>query len=353
MPRYTVKKRADRPDGPYYLFWVENGRQLKRSLGVFEREHAQAIADRENYEDGERRAFGRTTAEDNVTFAAASLAYIDAADSEKERFGRGRFLRKPIELMGDLRARDVDEETVKKHAHAAYPWQSPSTRRRQFYTPSIAVLKHAAKRGWCQPPAIDRPKEPEGRIEFVTPDEAAAIIQSASPHAAPIFEFGFGTGARASDVARLQASDVRLNYASATIRKSKNGKDRRVDLPPRLVAALANAGLPSHGAAFRTPKGNAYIVRAQTGGLFNDALATACKRAGIRIITFHTLRHSWATWFADQSKDLLRLKRLGGWSSFEMVERYAHEAPPGIGLDAARLGWNFVPISSQLNERVG
>jgi integrase len=56
---------------------------------------------------------------------------------------------------------------------------------------------------------------------------------------------------------------------------------------------------------------------------FNKAL----DRAGLEDVTFHTLRHTFASWAVQRGVPLVVLKELGGWQSLEMVTRYAHLSP--------------------------
>ncbi len=51
------------------------------------------------------------------------------------------------------------------------------------------------------------------------------------------------------------------------------------------------------------------------------------KRAGIENFTWHGLRHTWASWHVQSGTPLNVLQQLGGWSSYDMVLRYAHLAP--------------------------
>src|ERR1700722_11524451 len=50
----------------------------------------------------------------------------------------------------------------------------------------------------------------------------------------------------------------------------------------------------------------------------------ALKRAKIENFRWHDLRHTWASWHVQNGTSLQELQQLGGWTSFEMVLRYAH-----------------------------
>ncbi|WP_278043847.1 tyrosine-type recombinase/integrase [Legionella beliardensis] len=54
------------------------------------------------------------------------------------------------------------------------------------------------------------------------------------------------------------------------------------------------------------------------------AWSKALKRAGIKNFRWHDLRHTWASWHVQNGTSLQELQQLGGWSSFDMVLRYAH-----------------------------
>lgn len=56
--------------------------------------------------------------------------------------------------------------------------------------------------------------------------------------------------------------------------------------------------------------------------------------------TPHVCRHTWATWFNAQTRDVLRLKDEGGWKSNEW-QRYTKLGTPQLGEDARKRGWNF------------
>jgi len=50
------------------------------------------------------------------------------------------------------------------------------------------------------------------------------------------------------------------------------------------------------------------------------------RAAGIEDFRWHDLRHTWASWHVQNGTPLYALQEMGGWSSVEMVRRYAHLA---------------------------
>jgi integrase len=84
----------------------------------------------------------------------------------------------------------------------------------------------------------------------------------------------------------------------------------------------------------------------------------ALKRAGITNFRWHDLRHTWASWHRQRGSPLDRLKELGSWKSFEMVERYArlsaeHLAPHANALPSLTTPPPDLEVTSQLRHSGG
>jgi integrase len=63
----------------------------------------------------------------------------------------------------------------------------------------------------------------------------------------------------------------------------------------------------------------------------------ALVKAEITDFRWHDLRHTWASWHAQQGTPMLVLQALGGWASASMVNRYAHLAAEHLSPYADRL----------------
>lgn len=61
-----------------------------------------------------------------------------------------------------------------------------------------------------------------------------------------------------------------------------------------------------------------------------------CKEADLPNVTFHTMRHSWASWHIQAETPIKLLQELGGWATLEMPLRYAHLSPGHLASYADR-----------------
>lgn len=74
----------------------------------------------------------------------------------------------------------------------------------------------------------------------------------------------------------------------------------------------------------------------------------ALKRAGIENFRWHDLRHTWTSWHVQNGTSLQELQQLGGWTSFNMVLRYAHLNSDQLQNAAERItGTNLVHLPLQ------
>jgi integrase len=231
----------------------------------------------------------------------------------------------------------IDQDALDRGARILFPTASAATRNRQFYTPVSAVLHHAARRGWCARPMIERPEPARERVRWITIEEADRLIGAMADHMQPLVTFLLYTGARVGEALWLDWRDVDLARAHVTFPKTKNGEARGVPLHQRVLAALAN--FPHReGEVFRRRYGRPKSdIDTSAGARIATAFAGGCRRAGITDFSPHDCRHTFATWHYQANRDLGALQRLGGWKSVKMVMRYAHVNVAELGHTIDRL----------------
>jgi integrase len=313
-------KLVRRPKSPNWIMrGTVRGIRVEESTGTDERRIAQEIRAKREAELLAQSIYGRRA---TATFAEAALSYL-------EHGGSSRFLEPVIRHFGTTALARIDQDALDNGARKLLPNAKDATRNRQFYTPASAVLHHAARRGWCPRPMIDRPEAGKERVRWLSIEEADRLIENSADHLKPLLVFLFYTGARVGEGLWLDWRDIDLSRAHVAFPKTKNGEPRGVPLHPRVVASLANLKHRA-GEVFRRPDGKPYERPGKwaddhsAGARISTAFCGACRRAGITDFSPHDCRHTWATWHYQANRDLGALQRLGGWKSVRMVLRYAH-----------------------------
>jgi integrase len=245
-----------------------------------------------------------------LTFAQAAMLYRQAGKATRHL--------EPVEdYWRDTPVRQITPGSIRQAAIKLLPWQSAATRNRQVIVPTQAIINHAADSELCTKISVKRfPVETKIK-EPVTWGWVEAFMANASPHLGALACFMFLTGARITEALEVRWRDVDLTAGRALIKQTKVGDERRAHLPPPLVAAIAN--IPSN----RDPNERVFrYVRRDTA---SQPWANACKRAGIKSLTFHCCRHGFATALLHSGVDPITVAKLGGWKSAQHVlTTYGH-----------------------------
>lgn len=319
---------------PKSHFWIArgtiNGRRITKSTGCSKKAEAERalqkiIADETGDFIGQR----------GLTLDQAAAIYLDQG-------GCDRYLGKILNHFDGMCIADITKAEMRKASNILYPKAAPATVRRQLYTPVKAIINCAAEEDLCTPKTFKSPSNGKRRTDFLLPDQAERLIQackSEGPYLTAMVTMFLGQGVRLSEAIRLQAPDVSLSHRFAILRDTKNGEERQISLIPRVVAALSVLPtINSSDTVFRSATGNPYPIK---GRGVQKPFKRAVIASGIKESTSpHILRHTWATWFYAQTRDVLRLKVEGGWKSSEW-ERYTKTSAPMLGQDAFEKGWDY------------
>ena len=189
---------------------------------------------------------------------------------------------------------------------------------------------------------IEFEDEPAGVVRFLRSDEAtrllAACRKSRNGVLADLVEFAMFTGVRRGEALSLTWDRVDRSRGVVLLTETKSGRPREVQLSANADAALARRWAPNAaGLVFGSRNWNS----------FRQAWVAAVKAAGIAKFRFHDLRHTTASWLAQQGRSLREVKELLGHSDIQITMRYAHLAPDHLRAAVASLDGILSPAGRE------
>ena len=189
---------------------------------------------------------------------------------------------------------------------------------RFFFT---AVLK--------QPFALDdfHFQKPPRRLPVVMNDEEVRRLLECAPSLRDraLFETAYATGMRLGEVTRLLITDIDSARMVIRVDQGKGRKDRYVMLSASLLETLRGYWRQARpkGYLFPGDRGKRPLSHSSAQKAFGRAKVAA----GItEPISFHTLRHSFATHLLEDGVNVRTIQALLGHRSLQTTERYTHVA---------------------------
>jgi len=173
---------------------------------------------------------------------------------------------------------------------------------------------------------IKKFRESPGRVRYLTADEASRFLLASAHHLKPIVLTALHTGGRLEELLTLTWGDVNFDLGIVSFKRAttKGRKERQVPLSPELSSGLRRL---RPGAAQEL----VFTYNGRKIGSVRTSFLTAQKKAGLGTdVVFHTLRHTFASWFMMNGGDLYRLQKYLGHSSLAMTQRYSHLSPEFI-----------------------
>jgi integrase len=320
MPRTSKGTHLKQSGDIWYIHWCEGGRTKRRSTGACDRKEAELAlagfllekdkpADQADtpvsfFLDDYWNEHGSKLA--SAPSAEFLLAYL------REFFGAH-----PVSALG--RALVTEYGTWRRRERDI----SNGTLRRELGV-LVAALNHAAleKRLDARDiPHIPLPPEPASKDRWLTHEEAQRLRETRMSSRARLFvEIALATSARKRAIEELTWFQVDLENRLINFNPPgrQQTKKRRAHVPisstllPLLVEAKARA--------------TSEFVLGNNGSI-RKTFATAMARAGLKDVTPHTLRHTYATWAAMAGVRLESIADVLGDDPRTVYKRYRHLQP--------------------------
>jgi integrase len=156
-------------------------------------------------------------------------------------------------------------------------------------------------------------------IRVLCPEEETEFLKCAAPYIQDIARFALGTGLRIGDIFSLRWSQVDLEANILNVFAAKPGKVTEIPINAEVRKVLGYWLLGKRNDfVFYNPESGKPFVDLKAG------FALACQKAGISGVTWHTLRHTFASRLLDRGVDIVTVQQLLGHSTIIVTMRYTH-----------------------------
>ena len=281
-------------------------------------------------------AIGRATAPQSITLAQAWDAYGRAGFPLLGHRAAGRLKRassikvdgyrwgRHVSKLGDRPVATLDDVVVTRWLDGI----AGRGARAQALMLLKTVIHFAVSRGLCSAPTITLKAGAARRVQnFLKPEELrrldAALIQLANEKPFRVMAFAairlmIATGCRKGEVLALERDWVDLDHRIIRLPRHKGSDEGRDVLLSDTAAAILKSVPVIHGAK--------YVFFSRGEHLRNIAaqFREALKRAGLRRVRPHDLRHSYASAAIGQGTSLYVVGQLLGHRDLKSTARYSH-----------------------------
>jgi len=274
-------------------------------------------------------------------FKDAVKKYLEWAKTNKTKEGRDdRYLydKHLKKRFGDIRMDQIssfDLEKMKsellKEGYAPATVKHALVLIRQIYNKAIIWNLY---QGESPVKKVKMPTISNQRTRFLSIEEADTLLKALKTKSQQVHDMALlslHTGMRFGEIAGLKVHDVDLTNGLVNISDPKNRRPRRAYMTAAvkdMFQARIPTGAKSNDLIFPDEKGKKMEFVSKTFPRVVDALGL---NKGVKDprqkITFHSLRHTFASWLALQGEQIQTISELLGHRTLQMTMRYSHLTP--------------------------
>lgn len=272
-----------------------------------------------------------------AVYLSRHLAGKPSASVDTLRYTKHISPRLGSRALGDISAMDLvalAKEWGARHAPQTVKHSLAQIRR---------IMRRAIDWGlWSGPmPRFEMPSVDNERFRFLSRSEAAALLdelERRSPRLRALAEMSLLTGMRAGELFRLRGYHLDFDADTISIVTSRKGRPRVAYMTDRVRALLMANKAGARDLVFPSTTGEQAHEVSDSFGRAVDALGLNDGVTDSRgAVVFHTLRHTFASWLAQDGVPLFTIGALLGHTSDKTTRRYAHLCPQGLRAAAMRI----------------
>ena len=184
---------------------------------------------------------------------------------------------------------------------------------------------------------------------FLTKEEVSKLMEAASPWLKPILTIMLNTGVREGERKRLNFNDIDFKNKIIIVSSSKTKEFRAVPMNQEVEKTLRwlqKNYIPPYsnfnGTVPRKEHQKEFVFCNEDGSQVQSikkSFSNACKKAGLKGVSPHTLRHTFASHLVMSNVDLRTVQGLLGHKNIATTMIYSHLTGEHLARGVEKLKW--------------
>ena len=346
--------------GNYYARFYDRGRSPQR-CSVPLRTSRKDVARRRlhdmerRYEKGNFDPWNPDASRKSLTLKEAEEAFMETRSHLRPETIKSygsvlRCFRRSDAVSPALMLKDVSEEHLRPYI---YDSGVKAATRGYRYRHLRTFFNWAVKKGHLEESpldALDKPKKQKKLPEYLTPEQLERILRAIDADTdlkradnqlrdgevtwlKGVILLAVNTGMRIGELCALRWRDVDFTEGMITCGagpdfQTKSGHERAVPMTDEARDLLTQLRSEREGGG--------YVLRGVKGGKLNKTYASKQFKKYVRLaklperITFHSLRHTAASWMVQNGAPLPMVQAILGHSDASVTQKYAHHSPDAL-----------------------
>jgi len=312
-----------RGDSPYWWYRVQlGGRVVTGSTNTDDKRLAQRIFLEKNHQFAEEHHLPSQRGKSTTFFWMCEQYLEKHARVNKKSYRQDEIIVKKLKNhFGDVALAAIQPQGLEGYKATRKNYVKEATINRE-----LAVLKTLFSKAILWGYASRNPvkevslfKEERTPIRILTPEERRKLLDESSSLLRPIVLMALKTGMRHGEILSLEWKNVDLSSEIISVTHTKAKKLRQIPIHPELKETLA-----------KLPRKTEFVFSNKFGqkyhphGMVREAFEDLKTRLKMPDLTFHMLRHNFASELIAKGADVRTVQEYMGHSSLRMLQRYAH-----------------------------
>ncbi len=322
-------------EGKWYVDFTFHGRRIRQFAGLTKDQARNVLAKLRIDKLDESLGFKRPGGDEPIPFDTFSKDFLELYSKQNKK----SWLRDETSLKNLKRffrgatIQDIGPEQVERFKAKRKAEVSPATVNRELACLKTMFSKAVEWGKLTANPvkAVKKFKENNVQERILNGAEARRLLECAGPGIRPVLIVALNTGMRRNEILSLKWHDVNFIKGFILIEDSKSGKSRKVPMNATVFETLKSLSRSSEYVFFN-PETKDHVKDIKTG------FRAACRRAEIKGLRLHDLRHTAASKMIEAGVDLVTVSKILGHSSIQMTMRYAHPTPENMKRAVEKLG---------------